>query len=178
MTAAMGMGGSEGLDAGGVEVEGSRVDIGEQGRGTGAEDAADGGEEAEGRGDDGGAGADVEGGEGEPEGVGAAGAADGVGYAAGGGGGLLEAVDLGTEDEALTGTDGFDGREDLFADLGVLAAEVEHRDCLRHNCFYRGCHRDQSNCLQVETLREAKSRYVGQTQCCDIACVRPAIAVG
>ena len=97
------------FDCGGGEVEGGGVDVGEEGRGAATENGADGGEEAERSGDDGVAGADVGGGEGKPDGVGAAGATDGVRCGAGDGGGLLEAGDLGAEDEVLRGTDGFDG---------------------------------------------------------------------
>ena len=80
-----------------------------RGCGAAAKDGADGGEEAERSGDDGVAGADVGGGEGEPDGVGAAGAADGVRCGADGGGGEFEAGDLRAEDEVLRGADGFDG---------------------------------------------------------------------
>ena len=43
----------DGFDGGGREVEGGRVDVGEEDAGAAAEDGADGGEEAEGRGDNG-----------------------------------------------------------------------------------------------------------------------------
>ena len=63
-----------------VEIEGGGVDIGKDGRGPGAKNGADGGKEAERGGDDGVAGADAGRGQGQPEGVGAGGAADGMGY--------------------------------------------------------------------------------------------------
>jgi len=127
------------FDAGWGEVEGEGVDVGEDGAGSGAEDGAGGGEEAEGGGEDGvllmaagglGAVADSGGGESKPEGVGAAGAADGVGRGAGEGGGALEGFDLGAEDEALRGADLSDGLHDLFSDGGELAGEVEKGDGL------------------------------------------------
>ena len=109
------------------------------------EDSADGGEEAERTGDNGvlpvvgcglpvagwDQGADAGGGEGQPEGVGAAGTAYGVGDGAGLGGGCFKAGDLGAEDELLREADGFDGGEDLIPDLGILAREIEHGDGLR-----------------------------------------------
>ena len=67
--------------ADGVEVEGGGFDVGQQRSGPGAENGADRGEEAEGGGDDGMAGANSGGGQRQPEGVGARGAADGVGHA-------------------------------------------------------------------------------------------------
>lgn len=72
----------------------------------------------------------VGGGECEPDGVGSAGAADGVSGGAGFGGGGLEAGDLRAEDELLGGADGFDGVEELLPDGGELAGEVEHWDGL------------------------------------------------
>jgi len=96
-------------DSLGRKIEGGGVDISEKWCGAATEDGADGGEEAERSGDDGVAGADVGGGEGEPDGVGAAGTADGVRCGAGGCGGELEAGDLRAEDEVLGGADGFDG---------------------------------------------------------------------
>ena len=70
--------------AAGGEVEGGGVDIGQAEVGAAAEDGADCGEEAEWRGDDGvAAGRLFAGGQGEPDGVCAAGAADGVRHGAG-----------------------------------------------------------------------------------------------
>ena len=77
-----GLGGiQDGFHGSGIEVEGGGVDIGEDGGGPGAENGADRGEEAEGGGDDGVARADSGCGQGQPESVGARGAADGVGHA-------------------------------------------------------------------------------------------------
>ena len=118
-------------DGGGREIEGGGVDVGEEGAGSAAEDGADGGEEAERRGDNGVAGADPGGGHGQPQRVGAAGASYGMGYGAGFGGGVFEAKDLRAEDELLREADGFDGGEDLRADFFVLPGEIEHRDGLR-----------------------------------------------
>ena len=90
-----------------------------------------------GRGDDGVSGADSGGGHGQPEGVGAAGAADGVGHGAGGRGGVLEAGDLRAEDELLRVADAFDGGKNFLANPGKLAGEIEHRNRLgvvRHVC--------------------------------------------
>ena len=135
------------------EIEGEGVDIGEDGAGAGAEDRAGGSEEAEGRRDDGaawlclaGGVADACGGQREPEGVGSAGAADGVGDMAGLGGGGFKGGDLGAEDEALRGADGLDGGHELVAQLGKLSREVEHRHGLRgsfggnrgHLCMVQG----------------------------------------
>ncbi len=143
--------GEDGLDVGaagedlggggGGEVEGEGVDVGEEGNGAGTEDGGGGGEEAEGGGDDelgfgGCVGeavvADAGGRECEPEGVGAAGAADGVGGGAGEGGGGFEGGDLGAEDELLRSEGGLEGLHDFVADEGELAREVKHGDGLRH----------------------------------------------
>ena len=72
-------------DGFGAEIEGFFVDIGQQRRGARTEDRAHRGEEAERGGDHEVSGADMERGQGQPEGVRAAGAADRVGNFAGGG---------------------------------------------------------------------------------------------
>ncbi len=121
----------------GREVEGARVNIGEDGAGSSAEDGADGGEEAEGGGDDdvrrvgggGVEGADVGGGEGQPECVGAAGASYSVRDLTGYGCCCLKGRDLRAKDELLRGADGFDGSENFCADFLVLTGEVQHGNC-------------------------------------------------
>jgi hypothetical protein len=75
-------------------------------------------------------GADVGRGEGEPEGVGSTGAADGVRDGAGLGGGVLELRDLQAEDEALGGADTVYSVHHLVTNQGELAGEVQHRDGL------------------------------------------------
>ncbi len=112
------------------EVVGEGVDVGEQRLCPAAKDGADGGEEAEGRGDDGVPGPDSGAGHGKPEGVCAAGATDRVGDTAGAGGGCLEAADLGTEDELLRVADGLDGGEDLAANLRELPGQIKHHNRL------------------------------------------------
>ena len=120
------------------EIEGDGVDIGQQGLRAATEDGADAGEEAEGCGDDGIAGADVGCGQGEPDGVCTAGAADGVGYGAGLSGGLFEAGDLGAEDESLRGADRLDGIEKFLSDDSKLTGKIKHLNGLRivykHRC--------------------------------------------
>ncbi len=82
------------FDRGCREIEGGRVDVGQQRLGAATENGAYTGEEAEGSGNDCVAGADVSGGQCKPDCIGSAGAADGVRHRTGLGGGLLEAVDL------------------------------------------------------------------------------------
>ena len=74
------------------------------------------------------AGADAEGSQGEPKGVGAARAAEGGVCVAKGGDGLLEALGRRPEDELVLGADLLDGCHGFVADLRKLAAEVEHGD--------------------------------------------------
>ena len=70
--------------------------------------------------------ADSCGGEGEPQGIGAACTADGVGDGAGESYGTFETFDLRTEDELLGGADRLDGVHDLCAEVRELAGEVQH----------------------------------------------------
>ncbi len=74
--------------------------------------------------------ADVGGGEGQPECVRSAGAANSVRGGEGFGGGGLEGRDLGAEDEALGVARVGDSLHDLVADDRELAGEIEHRDGL------------------------------------------------
>ena len=69
------------FDGGGLQIEGGRVDVGQQQRRSGAQNGADRGEKAEWRGDDGIAGTDAGGGQRQPERVGARGAAQRMGHA-------------------------------------------------------------------------------------------------
>ena len=115
------------------EVEGEGVDVGEDGAGSGAENGASRGEEAKRGGDDSAAGlglaggvADAGRGEGEPKGVRAAGAADGVRHVAGQGGGGLKGLDLRPEDEALRGADGLNGGHEFITQPVELPCEVQH----------------------------------------------------
>ena len=116
----------DGFDGCWVEIEGGGVDVGEDGSGSGAEDGADGGEEAERGGDDGVAGADAGGGQRQPEGVGAGGAADGVGHAELLGGCAFKCGDRLTEDKLLRLQYMADGFEQFVVERLVLAFEVEH----------------------------------------------------
>ncbi len=122
----------------GRDVEGARIDVGEDRLRARTEDGADGGEEAEGRCNDLVARANLKRRKTEPEGVGTAGAAYGVGGLAGVGGGGFEAGDFGAEDEALAVADGRDGGEDLVAQGCVVAAEVEHGDGLELGGLHLG----------------------------------------
>ena len=62
----------------------------------------------------------------EPEGIGAGGAANGVGGAGERGEFAFERLDFRAQDEMLRGTHPFDSGQDLRADCGVLPAQVEH----------------------------------------------------
>jgi hypothetical protein len=76
------------------------------------------------------------GGHGQPEGVGTGAASDGLGYPAVAGGGLLEGADLRPKDKPLGLEDSFGGGEDLGADLGVFAGEIEQGDAgMGGGCF-------------------------------------------
>ena len=121
----------------GGKIEGEGIDVREDGLSAGAQNGAGGGEEAEGRRNNGlseasglrqASIADAGAGEGEPQGVRAAGAANGVGYGAGGGGGLLKRGHLRAEDKTLRAEDGFEGGHDFSAEAFKLAGEVEHGD--------------------------------------------------
>ena len=118
-----------GANRAGIDVEGHRVDVDEPRRRADARDAAGGGEEREGRGDDFVAGADRRAPSASrgshrcpttwrPRRV----DADLPRQLA------LERVDLGAEDEALAVADARDGGEDLLADRPVLRLEIEERD--------------------------------------------------
>jgi len=121
------------LEALGREVQGLGVDVDEDSASAGADDGADGGEEAEGRGEDFVAGADAAGGEREPDGVGAGGAADAGGRAGELRGALLEGFQLRAEDELLGFADAVDGGANFVADAGVLPGQVQQRDRARRH---------------------------------------------
>ena len=76
--------------------------------------------------------ADAGGGQRQPEGVGAAGAADGEAHGAGGCRGGLEGGDLRAEDEVLRVADPRDGVQNLLPEGSELAREVEHGNGLRN----------------------------------------------
>ena len=111
-----------------VDVEGQGVDVDEDGLGVEAMDDAGRGEEGERRGDDFVAGADIQGHEGDEQGVRAGRDADGVGGAGIGGHGLLEFLDFGTHDEVLGVANVVDDGPDLVADGPVLGFEIEQRN--------------------------------------------------
>ena len=111
-----------------IEVEGVGVVINEDGGGADARDAAGGGEEGEGGAEDFVAGADVEGHEGEQDGVGAGGDADGVFGVGEGGGGLFEVGDFAAEDELAGFEDAGEGCFEFGGEGGVLLFEIEKGD--------------------------------------------------
>jgi len=119
-----------GFDGNWAEVECGRFDVGEEWRGSGAEDGADGGEETEGGGKDGVAGTDASGGKREPEGVSTRGAADGVGHAQLCLSGTLEDGNLLTQNELAGIEDSTERFEEFVVERLVLALEVEHGDRL------------------------------------------------
>ena len=69
--------------------------------------------------------------QGQPDRIGAAGAADGVRHGAGSSGGLFEAGDLRAEDESLRGADRLDRVEQFLPDAGKLAGKIKHLNGLR-----------------------------------------------
>ena len=154
--------------ADGVEVEGGRVDVGQQRRGPGAEDGADRGEEAEGSGDDGRAGADSGGGQGQPESVGARGAAHGVGHAQLDSGGFFKGGYRIAENELLRLKHLPDRVQQLLVERAVLAFEVQHGHRLG-GCGWaslrirRGVHNPM---LAAEWLSRSQNRN-RETQCMD-----------
>src|SRR5262249_47404391 len=99
-------------------------DVDERGAGAGAGDAAGGGEEGERGQDDLVAGADLQGVQGQREGVGAGAAADSVAGPTIGSDLLLEGGDLRPEDDLAAGQDARDGGLELLGELGVLGVEV------------------------------------------------------
>ena len=103
-----------------------RIDVDEDRPRSGAHDRAGGGEKAEGSRDDGVAGLDAAAERGEPQGVRPGSAADGVSVSAEGGDFTLERLHLFAQNEMLRRADALDRGENLFADRGVLPAEIEH----------------------------------------------------
>ena len=91
-----------------------------------AENGTDASEKAEWRCDDSISGADVGGRQGEPDGVGSAGAANGMGHSAGLRGSLLEAGNLGAEDESLRAADSFNGIKQFLPEAGKLPGKIKH----------------------------------------------------
>src|SRR5271166_932375 len=118
------------FNSGRIEVEGSGIDVSELRRGPGAQDRADGGEEAEGGGDDGMAGADGGGGQREPEGVSARGAADGVGRSQVRCRGSFKGCNLLTKYKLTSFEDSLKRREKFAMEGLILAREVQHGDGL------------------------------------------------
>src|ERR1035437_6117124 len=130
----------EGFDGSRAEVEGGGVDVGKQRSGPGAENGARRGEEAEGGGDDGLAGAgvptdgswsvgwraDFGGGQRQPKGVCARGAADGVGHAQPLRCGFFKGGDGLAENELLRGQDLTESVQKFLMEGLILAFEVQH----------------------------------------------------
>ena len=109
------------------EVEGGGVDVRQDRGRPGAEDGADGGEEAEGCGDDGVAGADSGGGQGQPQGIGAGRAANSMGYSELRGGGALKGGYRLAKDKLLRLKHMVERLEQFLVQRLVLALEVQHR---------------------------------------------------
>ena len=110
-----------------VDVERRGIDIHQHGPGADARDAAGGGEERIGRGDDFVAGTDVERHQRREERVGAGRHADRVRHAEPCGELAFERLDFGAEDEALAVAHARDGREHFVAKRRVLRGEIEKR---------------------------------------------------
>jgi hypothetical protein len=120
------------LDGLGRDVEGGGIDVHEHRRAARVVDGARGGEEGEGGGDHLVTGLEVEGAKREQEGIGAAGATDGM-PAVGKPGHLgLQLSDLGAHDEALALHHGDHRAKDLVLDPAVLRHQVEQRYVHRH----------------------------------------------
>ena len=119
------------LDGGRVQIECVGVDVGQQCGGSGAEDGADRGEEAERGGDHGYAGADAGGGQCQPQRVGARGAAQRVGHAQMLLGGALKGGYRLAQDKLLPLKHLLDRFQQLPVEWQVLAFEVQHRHRLR-----------------------------------------------
>ena len=108
------------------KIEGGRIDVGQHRRGPGAQNRADRGEKAEGRGDDGLAGPNPGGGQRQPQRVGARGAAKGVGHAQLPGRGLLKGGDRLAENELLRLKHMAERLQQFLLERLVLALQVEH----------------------------------------------------
>ena len=118
------------FDGLGVQVEGGGLDVGQHRGGAGPENRAGGGEKAERGGDDSVAGADAGGGQRQPEGIGAGGAAQCVGHAQLPGSGALKGGYLLAKDELLSLKDSPDRIQQFLVERAVLALEVQHGDGL------------------------------------------------
>ncbi len=114
------------LHCGGVQIEGRGVDVGQHGSGSGAENRADRGEEAERGGDDSLAGADPGGGKGQPECVGAGGAAKSMSHAQLPGRGPLKGGYRLAKDELLRLKHLGNRIQEFLMERDVLALEVQH----------------------------------------------------
>jgi hypothetical protein len=117
-------------DGGEVEIEGAGIDIGEDGVGASAQYATGRGEKGKRRGEDGLAGrvADSSGREGEPEGIGAGGAADGGADRAEGSDGGFELDNLFAENELLAVADSLEGSKYLRSEGDILTPKVDDWD--------------------------------------------------
>ncbi len=116
------------LDAGGIEIQRVRIDVGKYGTRAGAYDGAARGEETERRRDDGIARLHASSGECEPQCVGTGGAADGRRRSDEGRDFALKGFDFGAEDEVLRSAHALDRGKNFFANLRVLPLQVEQRD--------------------------------------------------
>ena len=117
-----------------AQVEGGGIDVGQDGGGSGAQDGADRGEEAERGGDHGHAGADARGGLSQPQGIGARGAADGVGHAQTLFRCPLEGGHGFTEDELLRLQHMPKSFKQFRMERTILAFQVQHGDRLGGWC--------------------------------------------
>ena len=122
---APGYGGADGLR---VDVEAAGQDVHEHRDGAAVADGLGGGDEGEGGGDDLVALADAGGAQGQVQGIGTGGAAEGVTHAKVVGGFLLEGLHIGAEDVAGIGQRLQHGRFDFVFQRLVLTLQVDHRD--------------------------------------------------
>ncbi len=125
------MRGEDDAGGGGVDVVGLGVDVAEDGRRTDVVYGAGGGEEGEAGDEDGVAGADAEGAQRQEERVGPAGEPDRMLDVAVRGGGVLESLDVRSEDELTALQHVTDRRVDFGADGAVLTNQIQQRNCVR-----------------------------------------------
>ena len=112
--------------AGWVEIEGDWVNIGQHRSCARPQNGADGGEEAEGCGDNGGSWTNAGRGQSQPEGVGTRSAPQSMGYVELACGGYFEGRDRLAEDELLSIDHLGQRRNDFISDGSILARKIQH----------------------------------------------------